>query len=259
MTDFLNITTIQSAIIWEDIEANLAMFSKKIGGLSNQTDLVILPEMFTTGFSMNAAPLAEEMNGKTVAWMKEEAASLGAAIAGSFIVKDGRKFFNRLVWMFPDGHFETYDKRHLFKLADEHKTYSAGNRKQVVNWKGWKICPQICYDLRFPVWSRNTEGYDLLIYIASWPERRSSHWKQLLIARAIENQSYVIGVNRVGTDGKNFSYTGDTSVIDYSGKVLYRVSETEDIFTTTLSHQALSQYREVLPFLADRDGFEIES
>lgn len=257
MAGILKVTTIQSAIVWEDREANLAMFSKKTDGLSGQTDLVILPEMFTTGFSMNAAPLAEEMSGKTVAWMKAKAANLNAVITGSIIVKDGQGFFNRLVWMFPDGRFETYDKRHLFTLADEHKTYSAGKKKQVVNWKGWKICPQICYDLRFPVWSRNTEGYDLLVYIASWPERRNDHWKQLLIARAIENQAYVVGVNRVGTDGKDFSYTGDTSVIDYAGKVLYRVSETEDVFTIALSHETLSQYREGLPFLADRDAFEM--
>jgi omega-amidase len=253
----LRITTVQTALHWENIQMNLEIFSQKLTGLAGKTDLVILPEMFTTGFSMNGPALAEDMEGTAMQWMKAQAAALNAAITGSFIAKENGQFFNRLVFMMPGGEFEMYDKRHLFTLAKEHETYTAGAKKLIVNWKGWRICPLICYDLRFPVWSRNAEEYDLLIYVANWPETRNHHWKQLLIARAIENQAYVAGVNRSGFDGNGFQYSGDTSVIDFSGKTLYRVSGEEDVFTVGLSLEKLYEYRKSLQFLADRDEFEI--
>ena len=233
------------------------MFSERLSGLAGRTDLVILPEMFTTGFSMAAPTLAEGMDGAAMQWLREKAAELGAVVTGSFIAKENGHFFNRLVWMQPDGNFSFYDKRHLFTLAGEQHTYTPGDKMLTINLKSWKICPLICYDLRFPVWSRNTEGYDLLIYVANWPEARSHHWKQLLIARAIENQAYVAGVNRSGTDGNGFNYSGDTSVIDFSGKTLYQVTGREEVSTLELSRGQLSDYRKKLPFLADRDEFEI--
>ena len=253
----LRITTVQSALHWEDRGANLAMFSEKLAELAGRTDLVVLPEMFTTGFSMNAPSLAEPMDGPTMQWLDAQAKAVGAVITGSFIVVEHGRYYNRLVWMRPNGYFETYDKRHCFTLAGEHETYTAGNTKRIVELNGWKICLLICYDLRFPVWSRNTDGYDLLVFVANWPETRSHHWSQLLIARAIENQAYAIGVNRTGTDAKGHTYSGDTAVIDYSGRTQYRVSGTEAVFTVNLSLEGLRAYREKLPFLADRDNFKI--
>ncbi len=257
MADHLRITTVQSALAWEDVEANLAMFSKKLANLAGLTDVVVLPEMFTTGFSMDAPRLAEPMNGRTMDWLASQARLTGAVVTGSFIAQEGIRYFNRLVWMRPDGSFEMYDKRHLFSPAAEHETYTAGQQKLVTEWLGWKICPLICYDLRFPVWSRNVEGYDLLLYVANWPERRSHHWRHLLMARAIENQAYVAGVNRCGTDGTGLYYAGGTAVVDYSGKVLHQVTDTEDVFTMSISLEMLRNYRGSLQFLADRDEFEI--
>ena len=253
----LRITTVQSMLHWEGIATNLHMFGEKTAMLKGRTDLIVLPEMFTTGFSMNAAAVAEKMDGTAVHWMRDKSAELDAVITGSLIIEEGGRFFNRLIWMQPDGQLWYYDKRHLFTLAKEHETYTAGTKKLTVKWKGWKICPLICYDLRFPVWSRNAEDYDLLVYVANWPEKRSYHWRQLLIARAIENQCYTIGVNRTGEDKMGFQYTGDTSVVDYSGKVVYRVSEAEDVFTFILSKEKMNRYREKLNFLNDRDKFEI--
>jgi omega-amidase len=257
MAEQLRISTVQVALAWEDIEANLAMFSSKLAPLAGQTDVVILPEMFTTGFSMAASRLAEPMSGRTMDWLAAQSAKLGAVVTGSFIATEGGQFFNRLVWMRPDGNFELYDKRHLFSPAAEHEAYTAGQRKLVTEWLGWKICPLICYDLRFPVWSRNVEGYDLLLYVANWPERRSHHWRQLLIGRAIENQCYVAGVNRCGTDGIGLHYAGDSALVDYSGKLLYQITDAANIFTISLSLEMLRSYRESLQFLADKDDFEI--
>ncbi|MFQ5445602.1 MAG: amidohydrolase [Saprospiraceae bacterium] len=257
MKENLRITTVQSALHWENPAANLAMFTEKLKGLEEQTDVVILPEMFTTGFSMNATALAEEMDGPAMQWLEKQAARLGAVVTGSFIAEEEGRYYNRLVWMQPGGTFETYDKRHLFTLAGEHETYTAGIKKPAVEWQGWRICPLICYDLRFPVWSRNAEGYDLLIYMANWPGKRGFHWRQLLMARAIENQTFVVGVNRVGEDENGHVYAGDTSVIDYSGKLIYRVSGAEDVFTTALSLLAQKDYRRTLQFLPDRDDFHI--
>jgi predicted amidohydrolase len=257
MSELLRVTTIQTSLHWENIPANLDMFSTKLEGLAGQTDLVILPEMFTTGFSMDAAKLAEGMDGQTIRWLQKQSAALDAVVAGSFIARENGQFFNRFVWMQPDGNFQAYDKRHLFTLAGEHKIFSAGREKIVAQWKGWKACPLICYDLRFPVWSRNVEDYDLMIYVANWPTARSHHWRGLLLARAIENQAYVAGVNRIGTDGAGLQYSGDTSLIDFSGAILHQVSGVEDISTKTISKSSLQDYRKKLHFLSDMDKFKV--
>ena len=254
----LRVTIIQSKLHWEDIDANLKMFDQKLEGLADKTDLIILPEMFTTGFSTNAAHLGEGMNGKTMEWLKEKAAALDCVITGSFIAEVQGRYLNRLVWMRPYGTYEVYDKRHLFTLANEHKYYTAGNKKLVVELKGWKVCPLICYDLRFPVWSRNVENYDLLLYVANFPAKRSYAWKTLLNARAIENQAYTIGVNRVGKDGNDLHYSGDSGIIDFMGKALYQVAEDEAIYTEELNYQDLQDFRKKLAFLADQDQFSIQ-
>jgi predicted amidohydrolase len=247
----MNITTIQTNIIWEDKDSNLKNYQSKIDSI--ESDLIILPEMFTTGFTMNPKPFAESMDGITVQWMKENALKRDLAICGSIIIEEGDKYFNRFIWVNPDTSIQYYDKRHLFLGEDEN--YTKGESKIVIDYKGWKICPLICYDLRFPVWSRNVEDYDVLIYVANWPSKRKSAWRSLLVARAIENQCYVVGVNRVGEDGNNLSYNGDTSLINALGETLYINSQTEDVFTTTLSKLELSKVRNLLPFLKDKDNF----
>lgn len=248
----MKITLVQTALHWEDIEANLKMFSQKLADLP-PTDLVILPEMFTTGFSMNAAALAESMEGQSIAWMKAEAARLKAVVTGSLIIKENGHYYNRLIWMRPDASFEFYDKKHLFTMAKEEETYTAGAQKLIIEHMGFKICPLICYDLRFPVWNRNKEDYDLALYVANWPDKRSYHWRSLLTARAIENQAYVVAVNRVGTDGKDFYYSGHSSLIDPAGEILYQKADEEDIVHFTISKSHLQEVREKLPFLKDRD------
>ncbi len=249
----MNITLVQTQLHWENIEANLEMFSQKLQNLP-KTDLIILPEMFTTGFSMNAAALAEPMDHSTaIQWMKEQAEKHQAVITGSLIIQENGKYYNRLIWMRPDGSFEQYDKKHLFTMAKEEETYTAGEEKVILEYMGFKICPFICYDLRFPVWNRNTEDYDLAIYVANWPDKRSYHWRSLLTARAIENQCYVAAVNRVGEDGKGFYYSGHSSLIDPAGEILYQKADEEAIFQTTLSLTHLKEVREKLPFLKDRD------
>lgn len=250
----MNITTIQSDIFWEDKESNLKNYQSKIDNIEF-TDLIILPEMFNTGFTMEPEPHAETMSGKTITWMKENAIKRDMAICGSLIIKENDKYYNRFVWVNPDASVECYDKKHLFSFAGEDEHYTAGNSKIVINYKGWKICPLICYDLRFPVWSRNTEDYDVLIYVANWPSKRKLAWRSLLVARAIENQCYVIGVNRVGEDANQLSYNGDTCLINALGETLYIQSKTEDIFTTSLSKMELSKIRKQLPFLKDKDNY----
>lgn len=247
----MRLTIVQTQLHWEQPEANRRMFADKLAPLAGQTDLVVLPEMFSTGFSMNSAALAEPMDGPTVEWMRETAGRLGAALTGSFICRDNDRYYNRLVWMFPDGRVETYDKLNLFGLAGEDQHFSAGDRPLLVEWLGWRICPRICYDLRFPECSRNhlPEPYDLLMYVANWPARRNSHWKSLLLARAIENQAYTVGVNIVGTDGAGLEYTGDSSLIDFYGNVLCQLSGQEGIFTGRLEREPLDRYRAQLPFL----------
>ena len=253
----LRITTIQSNLSWEDKQANLQHFDKLLSPLKGITDLVILPEMFTTGFSMNAAGLAETINGSSIKWMAQQAKRLNAIITGSIIFEENNQYFNRLIWMSPDGQIQSYDKRHLFTLAKEHKTYTAGQQKLILKYKGWKICPLICYDLRFPAWSRNQEDYDLLIYVANWPKQRAHHWRSLLMARAIENQSFVVGVNRIGIDPKENFYSGDTTLIDYKGVIRYQVEEIADVFTTSLSYVDQQTFRSKLSFLQDRDHISI--
>ncbi|WP_233752837.1 amidohydrolase [Flavilitoribacter nigricans] len=256
-TEKIRVTQLQADLHWEDKPANLRMFDEKIAAIGNTSDLIVLPEMFTTGFSMNAAALAEPMDSATLQHLSKWAAASEAVVTGSFIAVENDHFFNRLVWMQPDGNYHTYDKRHLFTLADEHLTYTAGAEKLIVELMGWKVCPLICYDLRFPVWSRNTEAYDLLLYVANFPAKRSAAWKSLLTARAIENQVYTIGVNRVGTDGKGHYYSGDSCLVDFEGRVLYRASHIEDCFTTDLSYSAQLEFRQRFAFLADRDDFSI--
>jgi len=251
----IRVTTIQSNLIWEDIDANLEQFSHKLAPLKGKTDMVILPEMFTTGFTMNRDALAEEPQGKTFQWLYEQALKIDAAITGSYIVKEKKNYYNRLIWMQPDGKYSVYNKHYLFTKAKEHEYYERGKGRVVVDWKGWKICPLICYDLRFPLWARNNVGYDLLVYIASWPTTRSHHWKSLLMGRAIENQCFTVGVNRVGVDGNELYYSGDTSVIDYSGGIIYQTAHAEDTFTALLNYEAQKTYRDKLRFLPDQDGY----
>jgi omega-amidase len=255
----LKITLIQSNLHWEDKDKNLAMFSKKIASVNEDTDIIILPEMFSTGFTMNASKMAEDMNGDAVRWMKEQALKKNCIITGSLIIKEDKNYFNRLIWMRPDG-FEYYDKRHLFSYAGEDKTYSRGNNKLIVTHNDWRIHPLVCYDLRFPVWSRRTKNndYDLIIYVANWPERRVHAWKQLLIARAIENQSYVAGLNRTGNDGNNIFHSGESSVIDFKGDQIIDVNNKEEfIQTSTLTKNNLDEYRKQFAFFQDGDEFEL--
>lgn len=251
----INVTLIQSDIIWEDRISNLKKYQEKINQIES-TDLIILPEMFTTGFSMSPKSISENMNGETIQWMKQNAHKMNSAICGSIIIEEDSKYFNRFIWINPDGSIHHYDKRHLFSFAGENENYTPGNEKIIIEYKGWKICPLICYDLRFPVWSRNSEDYDLLIYVANWPDKRKSAWKSLLTARAIENQCYVIGVNRVGEDSKNY-YSGDSSLINALGETLYTNSHIEEIYSNTISKYDLNKIRTQLPFLNDKDNFKI--
>lgn len=244
----INVTLIQSDIIWEDRISNLKKYQEKINQIES-TDLIILPEMFTTGFSMSPKSISENMNGETIQWMKQNAHKMNSAICGSIIIEEDSKYFNRFIWVNPDGSIHHYDKRHLFSFAGENENYTPGNEKIIIEYKGWKICPLICYDLRFPVWSRNSEDYDLLIYVANWPDKRKSAWKSLLTARAIENQCYVIGVNRVGIDGKNLVYSGESQIINMFGVKEIEFLVDDYIINHTLSTRKLDEGREQLPFL----------
>ncbi len=254
----LKVTIIQADLIWEQVEKNLAHFDTKLASLNKNTDLIILPEMFSTGFSMNARKLAEPVDGPTLHWLKEKAAEKEADITGSIIVNEDDAYYNRLYWVKPDGAVQTYDKAHLFRMARENDVYTAGRQKNIVDCKDWKICPLICYDVRFPVWSRNRNNeYDLVIYIANWPERRAEHWISLLKARAIENQAFVIGVNRVGKDGMGINYSGDSMIIDPPGTVLCHKRGNEAVHTERLSASTLNNYRQKFPVWMDGDDFEI--
>lgn len=256
----LKITTYQGYLFWENPDKNLQNISLRLSGLRTNTDLIILPEMFNTGFTMNAAELAEPMHGKTMQWMESTAKKYECVVTGSLIINEDGKYYNRLIWMQPDGHYEYYDKRHLFALGKEHNTYTAGKKKLLVKLKGWTICPMICYDLRFPVWMRNDPGnlYDLLLIVANWPERRSLHWRTLIPARAVENQAYVIGVNRVGHDGNEVYHSGDSTCIDPNGNVVYYKRDEEDVYTFTINADELVKTRRALPFLKDADAFHLD-
>lgn len=258
MAEKLKTALIQADLIWENREANKNQFEEKINVLSPEVDLIVLPEMFSTGFSMNAEPLAEPTGGISLQWMKKMAAEKEAAITGSLIVKEDGEYFNRLYFVFPDGTFEKYDKRHTFSLAKENETYSSGTERLIVTYKDWRICPLVCYDLRFPVWSRNTEDYDLLIYVANWPSVRVQAWDTLLRARAIENMCYCIGLNRVGVDGNGHPYPGHSAVFDSLGNPLNPPSVEEEFEEEVeLDKSHISETRRKLRFLQDRDNFSI--
>ncbi len=250
----LTLTLIQSELAWEDIPTNLSRFDKKIDALEGSTDAIILPEMFSTGFSMRAMEMAESMDGSAVSWLREKAVEKKTVITGSVMVREQESFYNRLIWARPDGTISTYDKKHLFRFAGEEKVYTAGERWETMKLKGWRIRPFICYDLRFPIWTRNLDNaYDLAIFVANWPTKRSPHWRALLKARAIENQAYVAAVNRVGVDGNGIDYSGYSGVIDPTGKTLFERENAPDTSTISLEYNTLKEYRQQFPAWMDAD------
>lgn len=254
----LNITLIQTSLYWEDREKNIQHFTDKINSIVDSTDIIVLPEMFTTGFSMNSGMLAETMDGKTVQWMKQMAKKKNCAITGTIIIKENNSYYNRLFFVKEDGNISCYDKRHLYRMGNENNHFSPGEKRIIIEYKGWRICPLICYDLRFPVWSRNKNDYDLLIYTASWPEVRVEVWNILLKARALENQVYVAGLNRIGSDGMNLTYTGNSGVYSPKAQLLSSIQPNEDrIETITLSKDKLVDFRAKYPVGLDADNFEI--
>ena len=271
----LRITLIQTDLHWENPDANRSMLEKKIRNIKESGHIVLLPEMFSSGFSMRPELVAEEEGGSTFQWMRSLAAEKRGILCGSLPVKENAeessaiqiRYFNRLVWMLPNGHYGTYDKRHLFAYAGENQHYTAGNRRLITSVNGWRLNLQICYDLRFPVWARQAPSpedraagkseYDVLVYLANWPERRIQAWRSLLIARAIENQAYVIGVNRVGADGNGIYHSGNSMVVDPFGEVSYEKQNEEDVFTTELSFDHLNEVRTRLPFMKDGDDFSL--
>ena len=264
----LRIALIQTDLHWEDIAANLQMLDGKIRSITEEVDLIALPEMFSTGFSMSPERVAEPMDGAAVQWLRQMAKLKNCVVTGSLTLYDEhdgvRKYYNRLVWMKPDGLYEIYDKRHLFSMSDEPKVYTAGDKRLIQSINGWRICPMICYDLRFPVWARNAINdqrettYDVLLYVANWPDRRVQAWRTLLQARAIENQSYVVGVNRIGHEGDAIYYSGDSSVIDPLGNILYRKEHDADIAIVELNYEEMIKVRRQFPFLKDADSFDLK-
>ncbi|HZH37985.1 MAG TPA: nitrilase family protein, partial [Flavisolibacter sp.] len=270
----LTFTLIQTSLHWEDKASNLQMLEEKINSITEKTQVVVLPEMFSTGFSMNPELLAETMDGETISWMKRLAAAKKVILTGSVIIQENGSYYNRFVWMQPNGEFGYYNKRHLFAFAQEDKHYSPGTERFIASANGLKVLLMVCYDLRFPVWARQISPltpqqkredvdtkdvfeYDILIYVANWPERRSTAWKTLLQARAIENQCYVIGVNRVGDDGNAIYHSGDSMVVSPLGEVLYHKANDEDIFTITLKKEDLDDVRRKFQFWRDADDFQI--
>lgn len=254
----LKITTFQSYLFWENIDKNLQNLGLRLSSIREKTDLIVLPEMFSTGFSMNPSKFAEEMGGKSMKWMHDQARKFDSVVTGSIIIKEDNKNYNRLIWMRPDGTHEYYDKRHLFGLGEEDQHYTAGTKKLFVELNDWKICPVICYDLRFPVWLRNTDQkYDMLLIVANWPERRSLHWRSLIPARAIENQAFVVAVNRVGHDGNEVYHSGDSMCIDPNGKVIYYKPNDEDLYTFSINKDDVTEARATFPFLKDGDSFKL--
>ena len=256
MTATLKIALVQYPLIWENPEANRLNFNRALTNISSDTDLIVLPEMFSTGFTMNPENLAEEEGGKTVEWMQQKANDANAAIVGSLPFFENKSFTNRLFFVKPNGEIVHYDKRHTFTLAGESKVYKAGTKKLILNFKGFKICPMVCYDLRFPVWSRNTENYDILMYVANWPKPRTAAWDTLLKARSIENMAYCVGVNRIGTDNMGHEYVGHSAVYDALGEQIV-FSDKEEIVYATLSKSHVASIREKLKFLDDRDSFQL--
>ena len=253
----MKIALLQAPLIWENPIANRKYFEEKINAISENVDLIVLPEMFTSGFTMNPKAVAEPMQGETVLWLQSLAKAKNSAITGSVVIQEKEKCYNRLVFVFPSGDVKTYDKKHLFTLAGEDKIYTSGTEKIIIEYKGFKICPLICYDLRFPVFSRNTEEYDVLIYVANWPKPRINAWDTLLKARAIENMCYTIGVNRIGEDPNKHNYPGRSQAINFLGNFLIEPHETEGVFITNLDKNTLLESRQKLGFLNDRDAFTL--
>jgi predicted amidohydrolase len=260
----LNVSIIQADLFWEDIPKNIEAFTRKIDGIDEETDLIILPEMFNTGFSINPDTITEEYLGPTFNWMQQMAKERNAAITGSVLTKVEGNYYNRLYWVEPNGSHKFYDKKHLFRLGKEWKIFTPGTKSLVVEWKGWKIKPLVCYDLRFPVWSKNRliDGqyeYDLLIYVANWPAIRKYAWKHLLISRALENLSYVAGINRVGQDGHAINHSGDSMLVDTKGQIIAQANAYhEEMITTRLSFTELQNFRDQFPFSLDWDEFELK-
>ena len=254
----MKIALIQSDLYWEDVYKNRKSFESKVNQIDSNVNLVVLPEMFSTGFTMNAPEVAETMEGETVLWLQSLAKQKNFAITGSLIILENEKYYNRMLFVFPSGKIEYYDKRHLFSLAGEDQFYTSGKEKVIVEYLDWKICLQVCYDLRFPVFARNVENYDLLLYVANWPKVRTNAWDTLLKARAIENLSYVAGVNRVGLDANNYEHVGHSQVIDFLGNFILEPQETESVFIVELDKKAMIETRKKLDFLNDKDIFEIK-
>ncbi len=254
----LTITILQQELFWEDCTANLNKFSNLIQSLKEPSDLIVLPEMFSTGFSMQAGSLSQTMEGSTVSAMRDWAKTSSSAICGSLIIKEKEQFFNRFVWVEPQGKVVFYDKAHLFRMGEEQNHYTKGTERLLIEYKGWKIAPYICYDLRFPVWLRRTAAYDydLLLIVANWPQIRAEHWKLLLPARAIENQSFVVSVNRVGMDGNGLAHSGDSQIINPKGQVLFMETDKETVACMTLNLDEVKQYRKIFPVELDSDSFE---
>ncbi len=253
----LKVSLVQTALAWESPADNVAYFDNLLNGF--QTDLVVLPEMFSTGFSMSSAQLAESMEGPTIDWMLGKAKSLAAIVCGSLIIEEHGDYFNRFIWMPPNGNVSYYDKRHLFRMSTENDHYTRGSEHLILEINGFRVCPQVCYDLRFPVWSRNDDSYDLLLYVANWPAARREHWCSLLKARAIENLSFVVGVNRVGTDGNGIDYSGDSVVHDFNGTALLEMGTEVAVKTVSLDRSALVEYRDNFPAYLDADVYTIKS
>lgn len=253
----LNVAIVQRALHWHEPAKNLRMFTEALDGHHGPTDLFVLPEMFTTGFTMRAKENAEPMNGRSVSWMAETAARLNSCICGSLVIEESGEYFNRFILVFPGGTYRCYDKRHRFRLAGEHEHYSAGSNLVTIEFNGWRIRPMVCYDLRFPVWSRNSDSYDLLIYVANWPDRRHLAWETLIRARAIENLAYVAAVNRIGTDGNDVNYRGGSAIIDYLGQDLALLSDEPAVGSAALKKAPLERFRDKFPFHLDADAFSI--
>jgi omega-amidase len=253
----MKIALIQTALAWENPIENRSHLSQKIMGFMEDVDLIVLPEMFSSGFTMNSKTVAETMEGETVSWLQHLAKARGCAITGSLVIVENGNFYNRLVFVFPNGEIKTYDKHHLFTLAGEDKVYTAGTEKLIVEYKGFKICPLVCYDLRFPVFSRNVEDYDLLLYVANWPKPRVNAWDILLKARAVENMCYLIGVNRIGTDNNNLEYVGHSQAVDFLGNYILEPQESDGVFIFEIDKEKMLETRSKLAFLNDKDDFEI--
>ncbi|WP_413999573.1 amidohydrolase [Flavobacterium sp. W1B] len=255
----MQVILIQAPLVWENSKFNRDYFEEKINSISSAVDLIVLPEMFTTGFTMNPSAVAETMEGETALWMQSLAKAKNSAITGSIVIEENGNFYNRMLFVFPSGEIQYYDKRHLFTLAGENKVYTAGTKKVIIEYLEWKICLLVCYDLRFPVFSRNIEDYDLMLYVASWPKIRTNAWDALLKARAIENMSYVIGVNRTGVDENGHVYIGHSQVVDYLGDYIVEPQEADAVLTATLDRSKLIEVRKKLGFLNDKDTFELKN